>query len=79
MATTQQQMESQLRDKTAEFELLQSRMKQLQTEVDDIKFDKSNSESQLQSVIQSLKGTSAHRVFCDTHTAGPVSLPPNVE
>ena len=66
MTATQQEVAAQIREKTAEYELLQSRMRQLQNEVDDAKFDKSNTESQLQSVVQSLKGTRgcSDRLIC---------------
>lgn len=56
MTNTQQQIASQIRENTTEYEQLRARMRQLRTDVDDMKFDKSNTESQLQSVTQSLKG-----------------------
>ena len=56
MSNTQQQMESQIREKTTDYEQLQNKMRQLQSEVDDIKFSRSSTDSELQSVTQSLKG-----------------------
>ena len=56
MSNTQQQLESQIREKTTEYEQIQNRLRQLQSEVDDMQFSRSSTDTELQSVTQSLKG-----------------------
>jgi len=56
MSNTQSSIESQIREKTSECEQLQNKLKQLQSQVGDAKFEKTSCESELQSVSQSLKG-----------------------
>lgn len=64
LSSTKQQIEGQIREKTTDYEKLQSKLRQLQSEVDDIKFSRSSTDSELESVTQTLKGINI-RGNCD--------------